>query len=369
MTSLLTIALAASAAAAVQVDIAPDTPCVAVDTLTARLSKLGVALARPGALEVTLARRGEEVQVSGRISATGAAFERSVPATKEDCDAVERVVAALLRAWAEATPVAAPQPPAPPQPVAPVNAAPPGPRPAPRPSPPPARIPAPEPAVRLLPYIPEINLPHAGAPVRERPFTGGSGPTDLPADLERKVQETRPGASATSTRGSLVGRLALRAGVAGGPTPSAAPLGSASFHVGSGWIGGEIEGGFSGQVGQSFEGGSVWASMQWITLSARLDLPVFERVRFEALLGLRGTRIAAAAPGITPSSEVELYALGPYAAAGLDVRLIGPLSLVFRGVFALRFPEEHLVIDGVGEVLTLRLWQAGAEGGLAVWFP
>jgi hypothetical protein len=92
-------------------------------------------------------------------------------------------------------------------------------------------------------------------------------------------------------------------------------------------------------------------------------------MRFEALLGLRGTRISVAAPGFTPTREIELFGLGAYAAAGLDVRLIGPLSLVFRGIFTLRFPEDRLVIDGVGQVLTLNVWQVGAEGGLAVWFP
>lgn len=358
----LAIALASVASATVSVDIAPGAQCVTPASLTARLSKLGVALARPGDLEVTIVQRGEEVQVTGLRRAGGEPFARAVPATSQDCDAVERVISALVRAWAEATPLAAPAPPPAPTPPPPR----PRPRPAPVPAPPP---PPPEPAVRLLPYVPEINLPHAGGPVRERPLTGGSGPVDLPEDLERKIAQTRAGAPPAPAPSALVARLALRAGVAGGPTPSAAPLGSASFHVGNRWFGAELEGGFAGAVRQPFEGGAVWAAMQWLTLSARLDVPVFDRMRFEALLGLRGTRIAVGAEGFALSKETELYALGAYAAAGLDVRLIGPLSLVFRGVFTLRFPEEHLVIDGVGEALTLRVWQAGAEAGLAVWFP
>lgn len=364
MLSPLAIALAAASAAAVSVDIAPGATCVTPESLTARLSKLGVSLARPGDLEVTIAPRGEEVLVTGVRRAGGEPFARAVPATKEDCDAVERVISALVRAWAEATPLAAPPPP-PPAPTP----APPPPRPrrpAPAPAPPP---PPPEPAVRLLPFVPEINLPHSGGPLRERPRTAGSGPVDLPGDLERKVAQTRPGLAAPPAPASLVGRLSLRAGVAGGPTPSAAPLGSASFHVGNRWFGAELEGGFAGAVRHGFEGGAVWAAMQWLTLSARLDIPVYDRMRFEALLGLRGTRIAVGAEGFPLNKEAELYALGAYAAAGLDVRLIGPLSLVFRAVFTLRFPEERLVIDGVGEALTLRVWQAGAEGGVAVWFP
>jgi hypothetical protein len=361
MPSLLTIAFAAVASAAVQVDIAPGTPCVGPDTLAGRLTKLGVPLARPGDLEVTVVRRGEEVFISGYHAATSATFERAVPATAEDCDAVERVVAALVRSWSDATPLSAPRPP---PPTAPAPAPVPRPKPAPAPPPPP-----PEPAVRLLPYVPQINLPHGGAPARERPFTGGSGPTDLPAELERKVAQTRPSTPGPASTASLVARLALRAGVAGGPTPSAAPLGSASFHVGNEWFGAELEGGFAGAVREPFEGGSVWASMQWLTLSARVDLPVYQRLRFEGLLGLRGTRIAVGSDGFAVNQQRELYALGLYAAAGLDIRLIGPLSLVFRGVFTLRFPEDRLVIEGVGEALTLRVWQVGAEGGLAVWFP
>jgi hypothetical protein len=358
--ALLTLALGA-----VQIDIAPGAQCVAPESLTARLQKLDVPLARPAELEVTITQDGDQVRVAGLVRATGATFLRAVPATAEDCDAVERVIAALVRAWNEATPAQPPEPAPAPTPA-------PIPRRVPRPAPPPAQPeppPAPEPPVRMLPEIPEMNIPHPGGPPRARPFTGGSGPVDLPGDLERKVQETRPNTNASAAPPGLVARLAIRAGVAGGPAPTATPLGSASFHVGNPWFGAELEGGFAGAVQQSFGDGTVRASMQWLTLSARVDVPVFARMRFEGLVGLRGTRIGVTAEGYDVVHNTELYALGAYAAAGLDIRLIGPLSLVFRGVFTLRFPEDHLVIDGVGEALTLRVWQVGAEGGLGIWFP
>lgn len=367
MPTLAAFALAALASAPVQLEVAPGTPCVAADSLAARLSRLGLTVQRPGALEVSVAGSADQVRVRGVVRASGATFERAVPATAEDCDAVERVVAALVRAWAEAAPLAAPQSPPPP-----VAAAPPAPTSPPHPAHParPAArpalqaAPAPDPAAPTVPEI-DASFPLPRASARER--AAGSA-SELPADVERRLAAARANGQGAGASG-LVGRLSLRAGIAGGPTPSAAPLGSASFHFGSRVFGVELEGGFAGAVSQSFEGGSIWAAMQWLTLSARLDLPIYTRMRFEALLGLRGTRIAAGSTGFDQASQVELYALGAYAAAGLDVRLVGPLSLVFRGVFTLRFPEERLVVDGLADALTLRVWQLGAEAGLAVWFP
>lgn len=96
---LLAVMLAASD---VTVELSPGTPCLSSVQLSSALRARGLEVrdvAGPRTLVVHLSGRRDEVVVQSRKGSRR--LERVVPAAPGDCSAVERVIVALLQAWAQ----------------------------------------------------------------------------------------------------------------------------------------------------------------------------------------------------------------------------------------------------------------------------
>ncbi len=257
----------------------------------------------------------------------GQSIERKVPATPAECTAVRRVVLALVRAWVATPPAPKPKPVEPikpvetPKPTSPIEVE--GPRPRPPPTPP---IPEPEPEPKPEP--------------REEAVVE---PPPPPPDIHWRF-----------------GAGALGGGMAG-TTSAVAAVGS--FFV-------ELT--HDRRLGVGLEGGlessraspTAYATQRWLTLYARGAVGLSDRVTMAATLGARAWFVETGAP-LLPART--LIGGGAALTVGPEVAL-GPVQLLVRAAFAVRFPEERILIAGNTAVF-LRWWQVGLVAGLAWHFP
>jgi hypothetical protein len=297
-----------------------------------------------GRVVVSLSAPGEL-----RVRATwpdGQSLERKVPAQPSECAAVRRIVLALIRAWLASPPAPVPRPPEPlPPPPRPVER---------RVERPPVEtpvIPPPPPPVRVEPPAPVVPPEPAPEPPTE--------PEPPPDVLHETVALTEPLPPAPETHWQLgVGALG---GLMAGPTPT--PAGAGAFFVEltrNRRLGLGLEAGLE----SSRSGTAAFASQRWLTLYARGEVPVHDRVRFAATLGVRGWAVEVGAPALPART---LFGGGGALTVGPEVT-VGPVVLLVRGTFAVRLPEERISIAG-NSALFLKWWQVGALAGLAWRFP
>ncbi|MFT3842888.1 MAG: hypothetical protein QM723_38225 [Myxococcaceae bacterium] len=97
------VALAASVpAAGVTLTLATDAPCVNGASLVKQLDALGVqVVTRQAVLDVDITRTGQSLRLRARRRGDEQLLLRTVPAQPTDCAAAERVVALLIRSWAD----------------------------------------------------------------------------------------------------------------------------------------------------------------------------------------------------------------------------------------------------------------------------
>ncbi len=89
-------------AVGVSLSVAPDAPCLTSASLTRQLEQLGVqVVSRQAALDVDVTRTEGGLRLRARRRGDDQLLLRTVPAPKAECAAAERVVALLVRSWAD----------------------------------------------------------------------------------------------------------------------------------------------------------------------------------------------------------------------------------------------------------------------------
>ena len=165
-------------------------------------------------------------------------------------------------------------------------------------------------------------------------------------------------------RATWVFRVGALGGAASGPTASVAPIGSLFVDATRLRWGFGLEFGLAGDRSVARAGGTVWASSQWLTAYGRVQWSPVLTVGLEAFIGLRGLRFAAASVRYSNPLRVDVYGFGGVAGVGASWHLWGPLLLLARATLAVRSREEAFVVENVGTVLTLRVWELSALLGV-----
>jgi hypothetical protein len=172
-----------------------------------------------------------------------------------------------------------------------------------------------------------------------------------------------PGAPPAQARRSWALTAAVLGGVSGGPTPTAVPTGQLAVELDITRFGAGVDLGLEGTRTVAGAHGSAFVSQSWLTLAGKFRQPLNRWLAVTALLGVRGFYIRAGANGFTTTRTAELFGAGPALSLGAEATL-GPVTVMLRAVGALRFPSENLVIDGLGDVMTLKIGQACLIAGL-----
>jgi hypothetical protein len=463
------------------VNVAPGTPCVSREALVQRLEAVGARLPAGAALSVVSA--GPEALLA-RYVVKGVTLERRVPAPAQDCDAVLRVVTALVQAWVTTPPRTSPGRDAGPSASASddargdggeAGASPDGgaPQASERSSPTPdAGRPAiadagvstgrasPDAGLRALSPVrepgtdpgaaptvgssspngvesdggtartvgstsrtsaetgaPSAKLPRGDAGTAEGPSpptadtaarstnaVRGDGRVALPAvgdggvasstgdggEVEVAVRgdggvssSDAPNLAATSNAapdagGTLAERepssprwtfgAGLFGGVASGATAQVLPTGLFTLDVTRGLFGAALDVGLSRETSAERSPGTVASSWQWLSVSARLAIPLLERLLVEVQLGVRGYRVTARASGFeVVSPEQVLLSVGAVGSVGVSFRVVGPVGVSLRLVGNTRRAESFRV-DGLGPVLETGPFEGSALAGLVARF-
>ncbi|MFT3712617.1 MAG: hypothetical protein QM817_33630 [Archangium sp.] len=357
---VLTVAFVARAES-VSLSVAPQTKCVSEDSLRAALSRAGLELVESGGLDVDVSGSGDAVRLRARRVRDARLLVRTVP-LRNGCDGLELALVALIREWASAPALGVSEPVAPaPAPVpAPVVVKKPSPRPV---------VVAPvkeeEPVNSSAPSAPSVE------PVVVEPSVVAAAPVAVipPAPATSASPGPSPQPSPRSAgRGSEIEiRGAVGAGVSSVINTAVTPLGVFTADVGFGRLGVSLDGALDANVTLISAPGQLSFSTQSLTLSARVRFG-WERLHFDAGLGLRGFRITAAASGFTNNGSTALLGLGPALVGTAWLRLIGPLLLMLRGSAALRLPADQFVVAG-GPTFDVGSVQVGVVLGLSIAWP
>lgn len=451
------------------VEVAPGTPCVSREGLVQRLEAAGTRL--PVGASLTLAASGPEALLA-RYVVKGVTLERRVPAPPKDCDAVLRVVTALVQAWVTTPARTSPGRDAGPSASASddargdggeAGASPDGgaPQASERSSPTPdaGRPASADAGVSTGRASPDAGL-RALSPVREpgtdpgaAPTVGSSSPNGVESDggtaramdsTSRKSAETgapsaklpspptadtaarstnavrgdarlaqagdggatsatgdgggvdvalggdggvsssdAPNLAATSNAapdagGTLAERepssprwtfgAGLFGGVASGATAQVLPTGLFTFDITRGLFGAALDVGLSRETSAERSPGTVASSWQWLSVSARLAIPLLERLLVEVQLGVRVYRVTARASGFeVVSPEQVLLSVGAVGSVGVSFRVVGPVGVSLRLVGNTRRAESFRV-DGLGPVLETGPFEGSALAGLVARF-
>lgn len=339
--TLTLVLIALLGAGEVSLTVAPGVSCVEPSRLVSRLEAAGLRVtARPsGRLAVSVRREQDHVLV--RATWQGAPFERSLPAQPEDCEAIERVLAALIASWSQQLPTVV------------------------EPKPPPLQVKVPK--VTAPVPVPSEPEPEAEpvriveAPPQPEPSAVPRQPFRVPA-VEVAAPLVSPPASST-----LPFTLDAAALGGGGLGPTAAVAGLGQLQVGFlvGRLGALLEGGLeSSRSGSTASGARVESNTQWLSLSARLGFRPAQRLRLDLALGFRLWRITAQGLNTFDAQSLELLGLGGVLSGGASFQLIGPLALHLRAFASLRATRPRFLINGFGPVLTLDPFEAGLLLGL-----
>ncbi|MDP1825869.1 MAG: hypothetical protein Q8L48_21580 [Archangium sp.] len=262
-----------------------------------------------------------------------------MPIQQEGCDAVERIVAALITSWARQLPSIDSAETLPPPPARPVVVIAPEPEALPEPAAPP--LPEPEPL-----FLPPSSVDSPRPPRNE---------------VSKPVEQAPKSAGSAFTLD-----LAALGGASVGPTPAVSGLGQLQVGLGFGRLGALLEGGLeSGRAGD-LGGARVETTSQWVSLSARVRFEPLDRLHFDLALGFRLWRIAALGLGLNGTRSLELAGLGGVLSAGASLRLAGPLFAHLRAFASLRSQGDRFLFEGLGPVLDLRPLTGGLLLGLEV---
>jgi hypothetical protein len=160
----------------------------------------------------------------------------------------------------------------------------------------------------------------------------------------------------------------LFGGIASGATSQVLPTGAFTLDATRGRFGAALDVGLSRETTAERSPGAVASSWQWLSISARLAIPLLERLLLEVQLGVRGYRVTARASGFeVVSPEQVLLSVGAVGSVGVSFRVVGPLGVSLRLVGNTRRPEAFLV-EGLGSVLETGAFEGGALAGLVARF-
>lgn len=146
------------------------------------------------------------------------------------------------------------------------------------------------------------------------------------------------------------------------------PAGELTIAGSLGRFGLELGGGLEGDRQQVRAEGTVYASQRWLRLAATFEQPLGSRFAIAAALGVQGWNLTLGARGFTTASTRTAWGVGPALSMGPSLSL-GSLRLMLKVTGALRFPEQRLVVDGLGELMLLKTWQVGVLAGAGWRFP
>lgn len=348
--TLAGIVIAFMGASEVSVAVAPGVVCVEQSRLVWRLTSAGLHVVDGTSQRLAVTIRLEQQQVMVRATREGASFERAVPAQPDACEAIERVVTALITSWSRQLPSAEtgerkPSPPATIRPIPPVSVEPvaepqpetdgahPDDQPPPLPEPPPALTPGPSAPPQPDPR-PEVS----------RPLPTPPEPSAWPFTVD----------------------LAVLGGGSLGPTPTVSGVGQLHAGAALGRFGALLEGGLEIARSASLASARVQTSTQWLSLSGRVRFAPIDRLRLDLALGFRLWRIAAQSFDTLYPQSLELLGLGGVVSVGTSFQLIGPLSGHLRAFTSVRSRRDRFLIDGLGPVIELQPWEGGLLLGLEV---
>ena len=369
-------------AAEVSIKVLPATPCVVQATLVRKLRASGLTVTQRPALDtlvVTLSG-GDGRSLMVRARRGELPFERRVPASVEECAAVERVTVALISAWsAAATPEAVAEAPRQgsertelPEPVGVLTEAP-------RLGSGRTEVPEPVSVVTQAPRLDsgrtEVPAPVSIVTQAPRP---GSGRTEVPEPVSIVTQAPRLGSGRTEVpapdsavaAGPSPFRLeaAVLAGVSVGPTPVTTAAGSVLAGLSFGRWGVLIEAGVESERATRAPPVRVSAAMQWLSVSFRVAFEPIDSLTLDVALGARGWRVVSSATGVDVATDQNALTAGPALSAGLSWHIAGPLFLHFRPSVGLRAQPLSLSVAPLGEVLRLDPWSVGATLGALLRF-
>jgi hypothetical protein len=187
--------------------------------------------------------------------------------------------------------------------------------------------------------------------------------SDAGVSANEATASSAAGASSTA-RSSWTFGAGLFGGIASGSTSDVLPQGLLSLDATWRWLGVALDVGLSGALSRQVAPGSVSASWQWLSLSARAAWPVTRRLLLDVQVGARVHRLSASAAGF---SQVEppqaLLSVGGVASVGASFTLVGPVGVSLRGSGALR-PPERFVITDLGPVLDLGAFEGAVFAGV-----
>ena len=190
------------------------------------------------------------------------------------------------------------------------------------------------------------------------PASGGEGVTGLGA------RASPPGSVEAGWR---VG-VGLLGGVASGATSQLLASGQLVADVVRGWLGVAVDVGLSSATSDAREEGRASSSWQWASLSARVAVPVRERLLLEVQVGVRGYRVVASATGFAQvDPEQQLWAVGAVGSVGASLRLVGPFGLTLRLSGNTRRSETFFVAN-LGPVLQTGPLEGSALLGIVARF-
>lgn len=337
--TLTLVLIALLGAGEVSLTVAPGVSCVERPRLVSRLEAAGlrVIAAPSGRLAVSVRRELDHVLV--RATGQGAPFERSLPTQPEDCDAIERVLAALIASWSQQLPTVAET------------------------KPPPLQVKVPKvTAPALVPPEPELEPEHiVEAPPQPQQAPAPRQPLPVPA---AEVTASLVSSPASTTLPFTLEAAALGGGGLG-PTAAVAGLGQVQVGFFVGRVGALLEGGLeTTRSASSSSGARVESNTQWFSLSGRFSFTPAKRLRLDLALGFRLWRITAQGLNTFDAQSLELRGLGGVLSGGVSFQLIGPLALHLRAFASLRATRPRFLINGFGPVLTLDPFEAGLLLGL-----
>lgn len=107
MTFTLVVAVMAAAPVDVWLDVAADAPCVTAPALSTALTARGHRIVASAGNGLDVRVRGPLDRLTLEATRGERRFERTVPVTAGDCEAVSRVAVALVSSWASASPIPA----------------------------------------------------------------------------------------------------------------------------------------------------------------------------------------------------------------------------------------------------------------------
>jgi hypothetical protein len=160
----------------------------------------------------------------------------------------------------------------------------------------------------------------------------------------------------------------LLGGIASGATSEVLAAGLVAVDVTRGWFGASVDVGLSTAATNTVGRGAASSAWQWLSASARLAVPVRERLLLEAQLGVRGYRVTARATGFDEvDPERVQFSVGAVGSVGASFRVVGPFAVTLRLTGNTRRAESFFV-SNLGPVLETGPLEGSALAGVVARF-